>query len=131
MSDLLYKDEVYAIVGAAIEVHKELGAGFLEAVYEECMCIESKKRKIQYETQVDLDIQYKGIALKKKYIADYIGFEKIIVEFKCIPKLTKVEEAQIINYLKTTGLPVGLLINFGSKGKLEWKRFVLTDKTHA
>lgn len=64
--------------------------------------------------------------MNKEFIADYIGYEKIIVEFKCIPKLTKVEEAQIINYLKATKLKVGILINFGSKGKLEWKRYVLT-----
>jgi GxxExxY protein len=126
MDDLIYKEEVYAIIGVAIEVHKELGSGFLEAVYEECMGIESEKRKIPHKTQVELDIRYKGKMIKKKYVADYIGFGKIIAEFKCIPKLTKGDEAQIINYLKATGLRVGLLINFGSKGKLEWKRYVLT-----
>lgn len=126
MEELLYKKEVYEIIGAAIEVHREMGAGFLETVYEECMEIESKERKIPFETQVKLNVNYKGIPINKKYIADYIGFGKIIVEFKCIPKLAKVEEAQILNYLKATGLKVGLLINFGSKGKLEWKRFVRT-----
>ncbi|MBC8323645.1 MAG: GxxExxY protein [Candidatus Marinimicrobia bacterium] len=127
MDDLIYKDEVYAIIGAAIEVHREMGPGFLEAVYEECMEIESADRKLPFETQVNLSIKYKGRAIKKKYVADYIGYEKIIAEFKCIPKLTKGDEAQIINYLKATGLKVGLLINFGSKGKLEWKRYVLTQ----
>jgi len=127
VGELLYKEEVDAIIGAAIEVHKELGAGYLEAVYEECISIESKKRNIPFKTQVELDILYKGETIQKKYIADYIGFGKILVEFKCIPKLTKVEEAQIINYLKATGLPIGLLINFGSKGKLEWKRYVFTE----
>ncbi len=126
MDDLLFKDEVYAIIGAAIEVHKEMGSGFLEAVYEECMIIESKKNKVPHETQVELEIKYKDEKLYKKYVADYIGFGKIIVEFKCIQKLTNNEEAQIINYLKVTGYKVGLLINFGSKGKLEWKRYVLT-----
>ena len=126
MEELLYKEEVYAIIGAAIEVHRELGSGYLEAVYEECITIESKRRNVPFETQVELDIRYKGETIQKKYIADYIGFGKILVEFKCIPKLTKVEEAQIINYLKTTGIQVGLLINFGSKGKLEWKRYVFT-----
>ncbi len=125
--DLVYRSEVYQIIGAAIEVHKELGAGFLESVYEECMEIESDRRKIHYATQVRIPIQYKGKKLKKEYIADYVGFEKIIAEFKCIPKLTKVDEAQILNYLKATGMKVGLLINFGSKGKLEWKRFVLSS----
>ena len=126
--DLLYKKEVYEIIGAAIEVHKELGSGFLESVYEETMVIESKKRKITHETQVQIPIYYKGKKLNKKFIADYVGYDKIIVELKCIPQLTKVEEAQIINYLKATGMKVGLLINFGSHGKLEWKRYVRTEE---
>jgi GxxExxY protein len=124
--ELLYQDEVYKIIGAAIEVHKELGSGFLESVYEEAMVYESKKKEIPFETQVKIPIFYKGHKLKKEFIADYIGFKKIIAEFKCIPCLTKVEEAQIINYLKATKLKVGLLINFGSKEKLEWKRYILT-----
>ena len=126
--DLLYRDEVYQIIGAAIEVHRELGHGFLESVYEECIEIESNRRKIPYGTQVKIPVHYKGKKLKKEFVADYIGFAKIIAEFKCIPKLTKVEEAQILNYLKATGMKVGLLINFGSEGKLEWRRFVLTNK---
>lgn len=122
--ELLYKDEVYAIIGAAIEVHRELGNGFLEAVYEEAMTIESGMRSIPFQTQVRLPIQYKDQRLKKEYIADYIGYGKIIVEFKCISKLSPVEEAQIIHYLKATGMRVGLLVNFGSREKLEWKRFI-------
>ena len=123
---LLYKDEVYQIVGAAIDVHKELGYGFLESVYEEAISLVSKKRNIPFQTQVKIPVFFKGKKLDKEFIADYIGYGKIIVEFKCIPKLTKVEEAQIINYLKATSFKVGLLINFGSKGKLEWKRYILT-----
>ena len=120
---LLYEDEVYQIIGAAIEVHRELGSGFLESVYEEAMVLESKARQIPYETQITIPIFYKDQRLEKEFIADYIGYGKIIVEFKCIPKLTKVEEAQIINYLKATRKEVGLLINFGRK-KVEFKRFV-------
>ena len=100
-------------------MHKELGSGFLESVYEEAMMIESQARDIPHETQVKIPVHYKRRKLRKEFIADYVGFGKIIVEFKCIPKLTKVEEAQIINYLKATGMRVGLLINFGSKGKFE------------
>jgi GxxExxY protein len=121
---LLYKEEVYNIIGAAIEVHKELGSGFLESVYEEAMVIESNERQIPCETQVKVPIYYKTRKLKKEFIADYIGYGKIVVEFKCIRKLTNIEEAQILNYLKATKMKVGLLINFGSHGKLEWKRFV-------
>jgi GxxExxY protein len=122
--ELIYGDEVFKIIGAAIDVHKELGPGFLESVYEEAMVIESRRRAIPYGTQIKIPVYYKSEKLQKEFVADYIGFGKIIVEFKCIPKLTKVEEAQIINYLKATKLRVGLLINFGSQKKLEWKRYV-------
>ena len=125
--ELLCKDEVYEIIGAAIEVHKELGSGFLESVYEEAMVLESKRVEIPFKTQVRIPVRYKEKFLDKEFIADYIGFEKVLVEFKCIPRLTKNEEAQIINYLKATGLTVGLLINFGSQQKLEWKRYVCTE----
>jgi len=126
--NLLYEEEVYKIIGAAIEVHKEFGSGFLESVYEEAMILESQKRQIPHETQVKIPIYYKKQKLNKEFITDYIGFGKIIAEFKCIPKLTKIEEAQIINYLKATGIKVGLLINFGSHGRLEWRRFIKTEK---
>jgi len=124
VEELLYKEEVYKIIGAAIDVHNELGNGFLESVYEEAMRVESISRGIPYRSQVRLPVYYKGQLLEKDFIADYIGFDKIIVEFKCVPRLTSVEEAQLLNYLKATGIKVGLLVNFGSKGKLEWKRFV-------
>ena len=121
--ELLYKEEVFNIIGAAMEVHNVLGTGFLESIYEEAMIIESKTRNIPCETQVKLPVYYKGEKLDKDFVADYIGYGKIIVEFKCISRLTNIEEAQIINYLKVTGMEVGLLINFGSHGKLEWKRY--------
>jgi GxxExxY protein len=90
------------------------------------MAMESDKQKIPYETQVKIPVYYKDQKLNKEFIVDYIGYEKIIVEFKCIPKLTKIEEAQIINYLKATRKQVGLLINFGNQNALEWKRYVRT-----
>ncbi len=126
--DLLYKEEVYAIVGAAMEVHKELGPGFLESVYEEAMVLESTQRQIPHKTQVRIPVHYKGQKLIGEFIADYVGFGKIVVEFKGIPKLAKIEEAQIINYLKATGMKVGLLINFGSHGKLDWRRYIRTER---
>ena len=126
---LLYKEEVYNIIGAAIEVHKGLGPGFLESVYEEAMTIESELRNIPFRTQVNLPVYYKDRKLKKEFVADYIGYEKIVVEFKCIPKLTTTEEAQILNYLKATKMKLGLLINFGSHGRLEWKRYIATKDT--
>ena len=124
MAELIYKDEVFAIVGAAIEVHRVLGSSFLEAVYQEAMEIERLSKNIPLESQKVLQIRYKQYVLKKEYIADRVCFEKIIVEFKALDKLTGWEESQIINYLKATGYKVGVLINFGSHAKLEWKRFV-------
>ncbi len=125
MTELFLKDEVYAIIGAAIEVHKTLGCGFLEFVYQEAMEIESSMRELAYEPQKTITIQYKGRRLKKEYIADLIYFEQVIVELKALDSLSGKEEAQILNYLKATGMKVGVLINFGSHPKLEWKRFVL------
>ena len=127
MAELLYKDEVYAIIGAAMEVYNHLGAGFLEPIYQEAMVIETLVRKIPYKPQQDIRVLYKGKQLKKFYIADLICYEKIIVEIKALDRLTTREEAQLLNYLKATGMPVGLLINFGGEKDLEWKRMVLTS----
>ena len=127
MTKLILKDEVYAIIGAAIEVHKEQGCGFAEAVYQECMEIELAERRISFMPLQEMFIHYKGRRLKKTYIADFFAYGKIIVELKALDALTPREEAQVINYLKTSGLQVGVLINFGAKS-LEWKRIVLTPR---
>ncbi len=121
--ELIYRDEVYAIVGAAMEVHSVLGNGFLEAVYQSAIKLELSKRQIPYETEKELPVFYKGEKLDISYRADLICYGKIIVELKAIDRLTSKEESQLLNYLSATGLRVGLLINFGSRGKLEWKRF--------
>ena len=124
MVELLFKDEVFAIVGAAIEVHRELGPGFLEAVYQEAFEIELVERNIPLESQQHLKVFYKGKALNKEYIADVVCFDQIIVELKALTTLSGNEDAQVLNYLKATGKRLGLLINFGSYGKLEWKRLI-------
>lgn|SRR5574341_1101137 len=126
MVELLLKDEVYAIIGAAMEVYNQLGAGFIEPVYQEAMEIEIAERQIPAEPQHEIVIKYKNRQLKKFYIADLLCFDKIIVELKAMDGLTTREEAQLINYLKATGLQIGLLINFGSAVKLEWRRLILT-----
>ena len=123
MTELIYKDEVYKIIGAAMEVHKELGCGFLEAVYQEAFEIELEGRKIPFESQKQLGIFYKGKRLEKEYFADVVCYGKIILELKALDRLTSKEESQILNYLKASGLKVGVLINFGG-ASLEWKRFV-------
>ncbi|MGB8984973.1 MAG: GxxExxY protein [Anaerolineales bacterium] len=125
MVELILKDEVFAVIGAAIEVHRILGPGFLEAVYQEALEIESTSRVLPYVSQKVLRIDYKGCLLKKEYIADFVYYNQIIVELKALDRLTGREESQILNYLKATKMRVGLLINFGSSPKLEWKRFVL------
>jgi GxxExxY protein len=122
--ELIFKDEVYAIMGAAMDVQRELGSGFLEPVYQEAMEMELTQRKIPFESQMNIRITYKGETLKKEYIADLICFGKILVELKAQDSLSGKEEAQVLNYLKATGIKVGLVINFGSHPKLEWKRLV-------
>jgi GxxExxY protein len=124
MVELLLKEEVYAVVGAAMEVYNELGPGFLEAVYHEAMEIELSQRKIPYLSRVKLQISYKGQILRKEYEADMVTHGQILVEFKALNRLSSQEDAQLLNYLKATGYRVGLLINFGHPTKLEWKRLV-------
>ena len=127
MAELLYKEEVFSIIGAAMEVHREKGFGFVEPVYQECMEIELLERNIPAAGQKELPIYYKGRLLKKTYIADFVAYDKIIVELKALDKLTSREESQVINYLKSSGMEVGVLINFGAPS-LEWKRMVLTNR---
>jgi GxxExxY protein len=122
--ELILKDEVCAVVGAAMEVHRVLGPGFLEPVYQEALQYELADRAIPFEAEKLLPVIYKGRVLDKYYKADLICYGQIILELKALSRLSSVEEAQLLNYLKATGLRVGLLINFGSPGLLDWKRFV-------
>lgn len=124
MRGLLYRDEVYQVVGAAFEVYNELGNGFLEPVYQEALEIELRRRAIPFESQVRLEIQYKGRKLEKEYIADLIVFDKIIIELKAIQTIGNNEKAQLIDYLKARGYKLGLIINFGAPDKLQWERIV-------
>lgn len=122
--ELLFKEEVYTTIGAAIEVHKELGSGFSEAVYQEAFEVELGDRHIPFERQKQIVVFYKGRPLRKMYIADLLCYGSIVVEIKALDHLTGIERAQLINYLKATGMKLGLLINFGSKKKLEWERII-------
>ncbi len=125
MSEVLFRDEVFKIVGAAIEVHRELGMGFLEAVYQEALELELTRAEVPFESQAWLPVNYKGIKLNKGYCADIICYGAIVVELKALTQLGGVEEAQLHNYLRATGYRVGLLLNFGSSGRLEWKRWIV------
>jgi len=122
----LYKDLTQKIIGAAMEVHRELGTGFLEYVYEVALCYELNLREIHFERQKELDIYYKDLLIPKKYKPDLIVENKVIVEIKATSGLTEVEEAQLLNYLKATKMRVGLLLNFGKKS-LEVKRRILMN----
>ena len=124
MVELLYKEESYKIIGAAMEVHKELGAGFLESVYQEAFELELQSKSIPFEREALLNIYYKGEKLKKRYAADFVCYDKIVVELKALSELSSDHEAQVLNYLKTSGLRLGLLINSGASS-LEYKRLVL------
>ena len=106
--------QTYAIIGACMEVHRQLGHGFLETVYQEAAVIEFPKHNIPFEREVSLPIQYKGVTLPTKYRADFVCFSDVIVEFKAISTLTGADESQLLNYLKATGIRRGLVINFGA-----------------
>jgi GxxExxY protein len=127
MAELLLKEEVYAIVVAAMDVYNHLGSGFLEPVYQEALALELARRHIPFEAQKELDIWYRGQRLQKTYFADFRAFDKIVIEIKALDRLTGNEEGQLLNYLKASGMEVGLLINFGSARKLEWKRMIRTE----
>ena len=123
--ELLLEEETYLVTGAAIEVHRALGPGFLEKVYQEAMQLELTARTIPFEAEKPLNINYKENRLVQRYFADLVCYGRIIVEIKAINNLSGKEEAQILNYLKAAGLRVGLIFNFGSHGKLERKRLVI------
>ena len=123
MSKLFYEELTYKIIGAAKEVYKVLGPGYLESVYEDALCYELDLLDFLYQRQIDLDVLYKTAIFERKFRADLLVEEKVLVENKAIKKLTNYDEAQLINYLKTTRLRVGLLFNFGAE-KFEMVRRV-------
>ena len=123
MTALLYKDESYKIIGACIEVHKELGCGFLEGVYQEALELEFIDMHIPYVREKELPVFYKGKQLCKTYRADFVCFGGIIVELKAQNALTGIDTAQVINYLKATGFELGLLVNFG-ESSLKYERVI-------
>lgn len=123
--EFLYKFETYQIVGAAMEVHNQLGNGFLESVYQEALEIEMSEREIPYIAQSPIEINYKLKTLTRKFIADFFCYDDIIVEIKAISQILPEHEAQILNYLKATNVQLGLLINFGTQ-KLTYKRYLNT-----
>ena len=114
MHNANFPDKCYDIIGACMNVHNELGYGFLESVYQEALKLELSLLKIPFEKEVKLEVSYKGTALRQYYLADFICFGDIIVELKAVKKIEPSHKAQVINYLKATRFKQALLINFGS-----------------
>ena len=121
--DIIHKEESFKIVGALLEVHNELGPGFLEAVYHEALMIEFERRGIPFEHEKELEIFYKDIKLNKHYYADFVCYDKIIIEVKALSQLASNHDAQMLNYLKAARFKLGILVNFG-ENKLKYKRLV-------
>ena len=122
---IIYKEECFDIQGAVFDVYREMGCGFLESVYQECLEKEFTKRNIPFEAQQKLNIYYKKEKLNQFYKPDFICYDKIIIELKAVKEIIPEHKAQILNYLKASGIKLGLLINFGNYPKATIKRFVL------
>jgi GxxExxY protein len=125
VDELLYAEETYAIRGAVFEVYREMGSGFLESVYQECLEREFHRRKRPFAAHVGLEPTYKGEDLLQTYKPDFVCFGKIIVEVKAVKAIAPEHEAQLLNYLNATGMKLGLLVNFGSYPSAEVERRIL------
>ncbi len=125
MAEIIYKEESFRINGAIFEVYKELGSGFLEAVYQECLSKEFSRQKIPFTAQQELTIWYKDEPIENTYKPDFICFDKIIIELKALTELSPIHRAQVLNYLKITKMKLGLLVNFGSYPKVQIERLTL------
>jgi GxxExxY protein len=121
---ILFKEECYAINGAVFEVYREMGCGFLEAVYQECLAREFFLRGIEFVAQRPLQLFYKQQPLEQKYCPDFVCFGSVIVELKAVKEIAPEHQAQLLNYLKASGLRVGLLANFGADPKATVQRFI-------
>ena len=122
--DLLFKEETYRVRGACFEVYREKGCGFLEPVYQECLEIELRLQGIPFVARKPLALDYKGCPLRSQYEPDFICSDRIVLELKAVTELTDEHRAQVLNYLKATGLRLGLLVNFGHYPKVEVERIV-------
>jgi GxxExxY protein len=128
VEDLIYKEEVYAIMGGCFAVYKDKGCGFLEPVYQECMEIEFEHLKLPAVPQPALSLSYRDRTLKHNYQPDFVCFGKIVLEIKAVSNLVDEHRAQVLNYLHATGFKLGLLVNFGHHPKLEGERLANTHR---
>jgi GxxExxY protein len=130
-AEIIFRDESYRITGACLEVYREKGCGFLEAVYQECVEIELGLQGIPFIPQKPLALDYKTRPLRTRYEPDFVCYEKVILELKAVKELTDEHRAQVQNYLKATRFQLGLLVNFGHYPKLEIERIVNTRGRYA
>ncbi|MDP8314738.1 MAG: GxxExxY protein [Candidatus Celaenobacter antarcticus] len=122
---IVYKEESYALQGAIFEVYKNIGAGFLEAVYQECLEKELDLRKIPFQSQKEIKLSYKNTTLNQTYRANFLCFDSILIEIKAVTEISDIHRSQILNYLRATNLKLGLLVNFSSFPKAGIERIVL------
>jgi GxxExxY protein len=120
-------EQTHVIIGAAMEVHRQLGPGFLEAGYQAALAVEFAQRQIAFNDDIELPVYYKSILLPCSYKPDFVCFESIIIELKALQAITGVEDAQVLNYLKATRLERGLILNFG-RPSLEFKRLIFSNQ---
>ena len=125
MNNIVYKEECFEIQGAVFEVYRNMGHGFLESVYQECLAYEFEQRGIPFVSQPKLELSYKGRLLEQTYIPDFVCYDKVIVELKSVKEILSEHKAQVINYLKTTNIKLDLLVNFGAYPKAKVLRLVL------
>ena len=127
MSDLLYKEEVFKLVGFCMDIHRELGKGHDELIYKDALVVELERAGIPFTRERKYEVAYKGVILPHHYRADFVVWQKLLFEGKAVESLTDAHVKQVLNYLAASGLELGLLVNFGSDS-LEWKRVVLSRK---
>ncbi len=124
MEKLIHAHECYQVMGACFEVYKDKGCGFLEEVFQECLELEFALQELPARPRVPLELSYKGHSLQQQYVADFVCFDKIILEIKAVDQLVDEHRAQVLNFLNATGYRLGILANFGHYPKLEWERIV-------
>lgn len=125
--NILYKEECFKIIGACYAVYNEKGHGFLESVYQECLEYELATQSISFEAQARLSLSYKEFSLKSNYVVDFLCHEKIVLEIKAVKYLLDEHRAQLMNYLRASGMELGLLVNFGQYPNLQWERIVISQ----
>ena len=126
MSKLIFQEESYRIIGACIEVHRRMGCGFLESVYQDCLEIELEHQGIPFRSQPEIELTYRDREIPSKFRPDFVCFDHIVLEIKALSDFASEHRAQVLNYLNATGFQLGLLVNFGAHPKLQHERFALT-----